>query len=197
MIAALPLLLALAEPGVAAPSATPSVTERGSWSAGLGIRPEHASGGTGFGFQSAFRYRFTPTIALDTVGRSVWSPARDAGDDDQFYLALAAGLAWVEADAPSRWATRVSGRLTHVHHATVDSWRDTPGSNLAGDSDGGVEHRSGFELAVGAIAPGFTGLWGQNLRWEIELQAGYLPSSEPFKWTAGLTLGLLIDSVKE
>jgi hypothetical protein len=200
MIAALPLLLGLLSP----PGDRPEIEcrypckdcpKRGKWSAGLGIRPELAAGGSGLGFQSMFRYRFAPNWSLDTAGRSVHSVAQDAGDPDQFYLALIIGLGWLEDVPPTEWTLRTSARFTHVHHATVDSWKDTPFANLAGDSDGGVEHRSGAELAVGAVAPMLTDLWGEGLRWEIELQGGVLPSSSHFEWTAGLTVGLLIDSI--
>ena len=188
MIGALPLLIGLAlEP--------PPMDHRGRWSAGLGLRTELAAGGIGPGFQTMFRYRFARHFAFDALGRSTLSWASEAGDPDQLYLALGAGVAWIQNLTPSEWDFRTSLRLTHVHHAPTDSWLDTPGSNVAGDSTGGVQHRSGAEWAVGVLAPRLSRLWGHSLRWEIEAQLSTLPSSDHFVWASGLTVGLLIDSM--
>lgn len=188
MIVGLPLVLGMA--------LSPPPPRPGSWSTGVGLRPALSAGGTGVGFQTMYRYRFTPNVALDTLGRSNLSWANAAGDADQFYLALGAGVAWQQAESVYQWAWRTSARFTHVHHASTDSWLDTPGANVAGDSSGGVAHRSGAEWAVGVIAPKMTDLWGQHLRWEIEAQVNTLPSSDHFVWAAGLTIGLVIDSVE-
>lgn len=176
---------------------SPPAPSRGNWAAGIALRPEIASKGDGLGFQSIFRWRFARNFGLDTVGRSTLSTARDPGIPDQFYLALGAGVAWFEREYVNQWSWRAAARLTHVHHAPRESWEDTPGLNLAGDSGGGVQHRSGAELAVGVTAPSLTRLWGESLRWEVELQAGALPSSTHFEWTGGLALALIIDAVEE
>lgn len=189
MIAALPLMLGMA--------LSPPPPRRGNWSAGLGVRPELSGGGLGLGFQTMYRYRFTPNIALDTLGRSTLSWAHDDGDPNELYLAIGAGVAWLEAADVYQWTWRTSARFTHVHHAATDSWLDTPGSNVAGDSSGGVRHRSGAEWAVGVLAPKFGDVWGQHLRWEIEAQLSTLPSSDHFVWATGLTFGFVIDSVEQ
>lgn len=176
---------------------SPPAPYRGKWAAGLALRPEVAARGEGLGFQSIFRYRFSDRFALDTVGRSTLSWAREPGEADQLYLALGAGIAWYEREMVHRWSWRAAARLTHVHHASLESWAGTPGLNIAGDSGGGVAHRSGGELAVGVTAPSLTRLWGESLRWEVELQAGALPSSDHFAWTGGLALALIIDAVEE
>ena len=187
MIAALPLLIGLAlQP--------PPMQHRGQWSTGLGLRTELAAGGIGPGFQTMFRYRFARHFAFDALGRSTLSWASAPSDPNQFYLALGAGVAWIQGLTAVEWDWRTSLRFTHIHHATTDSWLDTPGSNAAGDASGGVQHRSGAEWAVGVVAPKLTKLWGHNLRWEIEAQLSTLPSSDHFVWATGLTLGLLIDS---
>ena len=118
------------------------------------------------------------------------------GEDDELYLALGAGVGFEGGAALDAWSPRAALRFTHVHHAPLESWGDTPFSNVAGDSSGGVRHRSGAEAAVGLVAPSITDLWGQALRWELELSGGVLPSSSHFAWTTALVVGLSLDSVQ-
>jgi len=169
---------------------------RGPWTLAYGLRPELSAQGGGLGTQAAYRYRFAYGLAFDAVGRGGISRARVDAGADQFYLALGAGLGWESAAGLTDWSPRAALRFTHVHHATLESWKGTPGANLAGDSDGGVLHRSGAELALGLVAPELTDLWGQSLRWELELTGGILPSSEHFAWTTALVASFALDRVQ-
>ncbi|MEZ4471201.1 MAG: hypothetical protein R3F60_10450 [bacterium] len=185
-------ILLLAVAGAQAALAAPT---RGPWTVGLALRPELAAEGAGLGTQASFRYRFTPTFSLDSVGRSTLSWGR-AGGEDELYAALGVGVGFELGDDLEAWSPRAALRLTHIHHATLESWGDTPYANAAGDSSGGVRHRSGFEGAVGLVAPTLTPLWGQALRWELELSAGLLPSSEHFAWMTALVIGLSLDATR-
>ncbi|MCB9546993.1 MAG: hypothetical protein H6706_14225 [Myxococcales bacterium] len=183
----------IATPALATPTDAPPA--RGRWSVGLALRPELAAGGAGVGTQTSFRFRFTPAWSFDMVGRSLYSTGFE-GEDDELYLALGAGVGFEGGAALDAWSPRAALRFTHVHHAPLESWGDTPFSNVAGDSSGGVRHRSGAEAAVGLVAPSITDLWGQALRWELELSGGVLPSSSHFAWTTALVVGLSLDSVQ-
>ena len=147
------------------------------------------SGGVASVGQLTARYRFTPRLYLDIVGKSGQLFARSSYDN-QLYLALGAGAGISTGEAPNGWEFRFSPRVTHVHHASTDSWRETPLSNLAGDSDGGVQHRSGVELAAGVTGPQFGSFRSRRFLWSADLLVDFLPSSDEMEFGVGAVVGI-------
>jgi hypothetical protein len=147
------------------------------------------SGGIGSVSQLTGRYRFARHWYMDIVGRSGTVFAGSASAD-QFYFAMGVGPGFSTGEELDGWEFRASPRVTHVHHASFDSWGETPWSNLAGDSNGGVRHRSGAELAVGVSGPQFGRIGDLRFLWSADVMAGVLPSSEEMKFGAGALLGL-------
>ena len=139
--------------------------------------------------QLVARYRFADYWYVDAVGKS-GSVFGRSGFDDEFYLALAVGPGLSTGEAPEGWEFRLSPRVTHVHHATTTSWKETPLSNLVGDSNGGVEHRTGLEFSVGVTGPRFGSFRERRFIWSADLLANFLPSSEALKLGAGAVFGL-------
>ncbi len=149
------------------------------------------SGGASPLGQVTGRYRFAEHWYVDVIGKS-GAVLSDLSADDQLFLGLGAGPGFSTGEDLDGWELRVSPRLTHIHHATFGSWGDTPFANLAGDSNGGVSHRSGAELAVGVNGPQF-GQWGDlSFLWSADAIANYLPSSEAMRFGVGAVLGLSV-----
>ncbi|MFN3201074.1 MAG: hypothetical protein ACE366_21920 [Bradymonadia bacterium] len=169
-----------------------AVAERSPWSFSAGPRLEAAAEHGLGGSQAGARWRFSESFALDLVGRQGYLSSYEEGLGDHAYVALLAGITWQGADAGDGWTPNVSARLAHIHHATAESWAETPGANIAGDSNGGVEHRSGAELAVGLLGPRLYSGEGWHLRWSVELSGTTLPSSEVMGWSMGLTGGVAL-----
>lgn len=201
---ALALIAALAAPAptapaptaeAPAPAAAPAPALRDTWAIGFSLRPEFAPGGRGIGTHLALRYRLLDWLDLDLAGRGLLATAWDDTDDDELYVALVAGLAYAPLADVDRYAPRAALRFIHVHHATTQSWRDTPIANIAGDSDGGVRHRSGLEVALGLQGPRLFDLWDSAGRLDFELSGSMLPSSDFFRYTVALAIGLTLDGV--
>ena len=171
----------------AAPAAPAAPADSASFTLGAQLRGDLAAGGGGGGGQLVFGWRLGERLALDAVGRAGYLRA-PAHLDDLLALSLALGPAWERALAPG-WRGRATLRLTHVHHASVASWGATPGGNLAGDSSGGVRHRSGLEAALGLVG-GDLGGPRHRFEWSVELSAGWLPSSAELRYTGALAAGL-------
>lgn len=185
------LIAALAAPALAEP--TPAL--RDTWAIGFALRPEIAPGGRGIGTHLTLRYRLLDWLDLDLAGRGLLATAWDDTDDDELYVALVAGLAYAPIADVDRYAPRAGLRFIHVHHATTQSWSDTPIANIAGDSDGGVRHRSGLEVALGLQGPRLFDLWDSAGRLDFELSGSMLPSSDYFQYTVALAIGLVLDGV--
>ena len=139
--------------------------------------------------QLTMRYRFAENFYADVVGRSGTVHARSQFED-QFYLALAAGPGITTGEAPDGWEFRLSPRVTHVHHATTASWRATPIANMLGDSDGGVEHRTGLELALGVTGSRFGRLGQRRFIWSADVITNLLPSSDVMRYGVGAVVGI-------
>jgi hypothetical protein len=152
----------------------------------------HAGGAGPLG-QLTARFRFADHWYIDAVGKS-GAVFDGLSSDDQLFLGLAVGPGWSSGEDRLGWELRVSPRLTHIHHASFASWSDTPGSNLAGDSNGGVSHRSGAELAVGVSGPELFRLGDSGVLWSVDVLGNYLPSSEPMEFGAGVVFGLSLTS---
>ncbi|MCA9539807.1 MAG: hypothetical protein KC620_13010, partial [Myxococcales bacterium] len=140
---------------------------QGPWSLGLALRPERVAEATGMGGQVHFRYRPLAALTIDGLTRSLVAFG-DGDTDDHLAISLGAGAAWTPVADLDAWAPRLGARFTHVHHATLASWEDTPFANLAGDSSGGVRHRSGVEAAVGLMAPRWFDLGDMAGRLDLE-----------------------------
>jgi hypothetical protein len=155
----------------------------------LGLRAERHALGTGLGGQAAFDYSFFPNFGVDIQGRAggLWA---DKGQENSLYLALAVGIFYLSGRDLLRWNWRVGLRVNHVHIASLDSWGKTPWENLSGDSNGGVRHRTGAELAIQLDAPAWIRLGHSAVRWGFQLNASLLPSSEMLSWSvnAGILL---------
>lgn len=149
------------------------------------------SGGASPLGQITGRYRFAEHWYVDVIGKS-GAVLTDLSADDQLYLGLGVGPGLSTGEDLDGWELRVSPRFTHIHHATFGSWGDTPFANLAGDSNGGVSHRSGAELAVGVNGPQLGQLGDLRFLWSADAIANYLPSSEPMRFGLGAVLGLSV-----
>jgi hypothetical protein len=135
------------------------------------------------------RYRFADHWYVDVMGKS-GAVLADLSGDDQLFLGLGVGPGFSTGEDLDGWEFRVSPRFTHIHHASFKSWGNTPGSNLAGDSNGGVSHRSGAELAVGVNGPQFGQLGDLRFLWNVDALANYLPSSVAMRFGVGAVVGL-------
>ncbi len=138
--------------------------------------------------QLTFRFRFADHFYADAVGKS-GHVLGSSNYENQFYVALAIGPGMSTGESLDSWEFRLSPRFTHVHHATTASWRDTPFANALGDSDGGVEHRSGLELALGATAPRLGSIRSYRMIWSADIIGNYLPSSDVMKFGIGAVVG--------
>lgn len=164
-----------------------------NWRLSGGVRAEAAAEGGLGGGQLGARWRFAESWGLDLVGRTGYLSAYNAEDgDDHAYLGLLAGVSWLMAEG-DHWSPALGLRFAHIHHAPLGSWRHTPGANLAGDSNGGVRHRSGAELALSVAGPTLYQSPGWRVRWHLEATGGALPASEMMAWMAGLTIGLTVE----
>ena len=166
----------------------PARADQAPYDLAVAVHAEGASQVAGGRGQLAGRFSLWGPISAEVIGRSGTAYGHLARAPDQIYLALLGGLAWTPAGAGFR--PKLSLRAAHVHHATQASWGETPGANLAGDSSGGVVHRTGFEAGAALLTPRWwrLGDWRGGL--EVELTGGALPSSEAFGWTVGLGLGV-------
>lgn len=144
----------------------------------------HSGGLTPSGHLVA-RFRLTEQWFVDVVGTS--GAVLDNFDGgDQFFLGLAAGPGFSTGEKPAGWELRISPRLTHIHHASFRSWGDTPAANLAGDSNGGLQHRTGAQLAVGLAGPDINlMIWDLAVLWDVEILADVLPNSPEMGLGAG------------
>ncbi len=183
----LALALTLTTPALAAP--------RGDWALGAALGAEGSAAVAGARTQASGRWRFADAWSVDLAGRSASLGAQDPAVDDQIYLALLAGVAWTPLTDADDGAPRVALRFAHVHHAPTESWEATPFANLAGDSSGGVVHRSGAELAVGyTTGAGWRlGDWAMNLDFEATFAA--LPGSDALGVSGALNVGVVFESL--
>jgi hypothetical protein len=150
---------------------------------GFGVQ-RHSEGWTPRGHLVG-RYRFHQRWFVDIVG-STGAVLNNLDGGDQFFVSLAAGPGFSTGENPAGWELRISPRFTHVHHATFSSWADTPGSNIAGDSNGGVHHRTGAQLALGVAGPDLNIFQTLAICWGTEVLADYLPNSSEMAMGAGL-----------
>lgn len=155
--------------------------------AGAGVHTySSGSGPTG---QLTLRYSPFEHLVVDVTGRSGAVLNHFDGRDTYFgTLLLGAGLS--SGMSRQGWQVRLVPRLMHVHHATGASWLDTPGANVAGDSSGGVLHRSGAELGLGVTSPPFGSLGQYSLIWDAEINAGVLPASLEMRRSLGVLFGV-------
>ncbi len=178
----------------AALALTPAPASANEMTISLGLGGQLSAGGAGGTGSSGFRYRFTDRFGVQVAGQVGHLTATGAsGEDDQLFLGLAVGPMLSTGTAPHGWEGLAFLHLTHVHTASVASWERTPGANLAGDSSGGVHHRSGLELGLGVIGPALADHGeGTHVVWEADLIGAVLPSSEPLAWTMALRLSLAL-----
>lgn len=160
-------------------------------SSGAIAAPSAAAGAVG---DLTLRYPLSDTWGLALGGRSGWlhSGLGCAGGPctDQLQLALLVGPAW---HLPWRNShLYLSAQIAHVHHAAVRAWKQRPAANLAGDSSGDVQHRSGGELSAAMTWPPF---WSGD-KWALAIETavlgGVLPSSPQLAWSAGLKVGIAL-----
>lgn len=162
----------------------------------ISLAPFVAKGGVDVRGESRFRYRIRPLIDLVAQGRAGMlradSDAKERDDLDQLTLSLAAGAVVHTRPARDRWEFAGGLLLAHVHHATLASWKRTPGANLAGDSTGSVRHRSGLEVFVAATARPIAQLGDYALLLGGDACFTWLPTSPALQTSAGIriTLGL-------
>ena len=149
-----------------------------SFHPGLGVIAY--SGGIASTSRLTARLRLRDHFFVDIVGKSGQLFAED-NLPNHLYLALGVGPGLSTGPGLDRWEVRLSPRFTHVHHASTDSWRATPFKNLTGDSGGGVEHRSGIELALGVTSPAKGSLRNVQMIWSADLLLNHLPSSDPMR----------------
>jgi hypothetical protein len=147
------------------------------------------SGGASPLGQLTGRYRFAEQWHVAIIGKS-GAVLSELSGGDQLFVGLGVGPGFSTGEDLDGWELRVSPRFTHIHHATFRSWGDTPISNVAGDSDGGVSHRSGAELALGVNGPQFGRLGDLRFLWSVDALASYLPSSAPMRFGVGAVFGL-------
>lgn len=160
-------------------------------STGAVAAPGGAGGAIG---DLALRYPLSEHWGLALTGRSGWlhgtAGCGSGSCSDQLQLAILIG-----ATGQRSWGQRqlhISAQVAHVHHTAVAAWQMRPLANLAGDSSGSVQHRSGGELSVGLTsAPLLRGdRWG--LAVETAVSGSVLPSSAQFSWAAGIKLGVAL-----
>ena len=149
----------------------------------------HTAHGSAFG-QIAARYDITDHVFVDAAGRT-GAALRTFPDQDQLYVALLSGVGLSTGHWLDAWKLHVSARFAHIHHASVESWGETPGANIGGTSSGGVEHRSGAEFGLGTQGPAlYVADGGFTVGWNAELLAQWLPASPELSWGLGGMLGL-------
>jgi hypothetical protein len=147
------------------------------------------SGGSGPTTQLTLRYQLLEYLVMDATGRSGTVLINRDGQDP-YFAALLIGAGVSTGRLLHNWELRLTPRFMHVHHAPGQSWLDTPGANLSGDSSGSVVHRSGAELAMGVTFPATGAIGPYRLLWSAELNAGLLPSSEEMARSIGFLIAL-------
>ena len=163
--------------------------ERSPHSIQIQLRLDGTSHNRGFGSQFVYRWKPKSQLGIDFIGGVGYLRQSPNWLSDMASIYLSIGPSW-HKNISHNFSIYSGIRFLHLHHATLESWRNTPFANLTGDSAGGVLHRSGFGMAIGCSQKEVVKTWGANFSWENEVSMHMVPSSTAYFFFASFATGL-------
>ena len=155
-----------------------------------GIRLDSTDSAVGGGAQLQYRWHHSPSLSVDASGGIGYlNQAKTSWEEDHSSLLLTIGPSW-HVHRSQQIDVYLGLRFLHLHHATLNSWLQTPVANMIGDSAGGVLHRSGLGTTLGLNRVLLTLPTRHIIMWENEISLQWIPSSAEYHVLGEFSTGL-------